>query len=85
MVLVTNEVHRPLCHASFHCITTLIPWSGWPELNRRSPRWRRSVLPLDYSRSSSGSGRGIRTQTVRGVKDRYPAIRRSRSILLSTL
>jgi hypothetical protein len=57
-------------------------WSGWPELNRRSPRWRRSVLPLDYSRSSSGSGRGIRTQTIRGSKDHCPAIRRSRNILL---
>ena len=72
-------MHRPLCHASFKPLA----WSGWPELNRRSPRWRRSVLPLDYSRSSSGSGRGIRTQTIRGSKDHCPAIRRSRNILPS--
>ena len=43
-----------------------------------------TAVPLDYSRSSSGSGRGIRTQTIRGSKDHCPAIRRSRNILLSS-
>src|SRR3569833_1662264 len=42
-----------------------------------------TAIPLDYSRSSCGTVRVIRTQTIRGSKDRCPAIRRSRSILPS--
>jgi hypothetical protein len=52
IVLVTNEGALPFLprQLSMHRNPSL--WSGWPGLNRRSPRRQRSVLPLDYSRSN---------------------------------
>lgn len=79
IVLVTGEVHNLFCHTSKKIAPIIDGLERLAGVEPALPRWQRSVLPLDYGRSTSGSGRGIRTRSVCGVKDHDPAAGRSRN------